>query len=180
MPEKQSKLSKFWQELKRRKVVRVIIVYATTAFILLQLISILIEPLHLPQWVMTLVIVLLGIGFPIAVIFSWIFDVTPTGIEVTHSTKEKNISPKIGLFRKKYLVFDIIIGILIIVVIILAYPKLFKGDTASKIDPELEKSIAVLPFINDSNDSTKVYVINGLMESILTNLQKIKDLRVIS
>jgi len=83
MREKPNKLSKFWHELKRRKVVRVIIVYASTAFILLQLVSILIEPLHLPQWIMTFFIVLLAIGFPLAIILSWIFDMSSKGIEVT-------------------------------------------------------------------------------------------------
>ena len=103
MTDHQSKFSKFWNELKRRKVIRVVIVYATTAFILLQLISILIEPLHLPHWVMTFFIVLLLVGFPIAVIFSWIFDITPSGIEVTHSSKENSTPTKISLFSKKIL-----------------------------------------------------------------------------
>ena len=89
---KGKKLSKFWKELKRRKVLGVIIVYATTAFILLQLLSILIEPLHLPQWVMTFFIVLLVVGFPIAIIFSWIFDVSSKGIQKTDSIEPESIT----------------------------------------------------------------------------------------
>jgi hypothetical protein len=91
MADQSNRFSNFWQELKRRKVVKVTIIYASIAFILLQLISILIEPLHLPQWVMTFFVVLLLEGFPIVVILSWIFDITPQGIEVTSSADETGI-----------------------------------------------------------------------------------------
>ena len=62
-----SKLKKFWKELKRRKVVRVIIIYATTAFILLQIVDVLVKPLHFPAWVMSFFTVALILGFPIAI-----------------------------------------------------------------------------------------------------------------
>jgi len=77
MPQPINKLTQFWQELKRRKVVRVIIVYAGAAYIIIELVSNITEPLHLPDWTTTLVILLLAIGFPITAILSWIFDVTP-------------------------------------------------------------------------------------------------------
>lgn len=85
----QNNIARFWQELKRRKVVKVILVYSSVSFVVLELLNILIKPLFLPEWIMTLVIVLLAIGLPIAIVFSWIFDVTPTGIEVTPSINEK-------------------------------------------------------------------------------------------
>jgi TolB-like protein/AraC-like DNA-binding protein/Tfp pilus assembly protein PilF len=170
----------FWQELKRRKVVKVIVVYATISFILLQLISILIEPLYLPDWSMTLVIVLLAIGFPIAIVFSWIFDITPDGIEVTQSIDTPTKESKKGFIRQNQVLVGSVTTALIMVLLFYAYPSLFQNGSQTEVNPELEKSIAVLPFKNDSNDSTNVYVINGLMESILLNLQQIKDLRVIS
>jgi len=176
MPDHQNKLDKFWQQLKRRKVIRVIIVYATTAFILLQLVDLIKEPLNLPHWIMTFFIVLLLIGFPIAVIFSWIFDITPQGIEITESDETTVEKESYGFFSKKNLVSNIIIGILLIIVLILAYPKIFTSKPAS----ETEKSIAILPFIDDSQEEGNDYIINGLMESILNNLCKIQDLRVIS
>lgn len=71
-----NKFSHFWQELKRRKVVRVITVYAAAAFVILELVSIVVEPLRLPEWTLTLVIVMLCVGFIIAVTLSWVFDVT--------------------------------------------------------------------------------------------------------
>jgi hypothetical protein len=87
MSEDTNKITQFWQELKRRKVVRVIIVYAA-AFVITELVDIVENPLLLPEWTLTPVIVLLAIGFPFAIIFSWIFDVTPEGIEKTKPIKE--------------------------------------------------------------------------------------------
>ena len=71
------KFSRFWQELKRRNVIRVITVYGGAAFVIIELINNITEPLHLPEWTPTLVIVLLAIGFPVVIIFSWIYDVHP-------------------------------------------------------------------------------------------------------
>jgi TolB-like protein/AraC-like DNA-binding protein/Tfp pilus assembly protein PilF len=162
-----------------KKVIKVIIVYASMSFVVLELLSILIEPLFLPDWVMTLVIVLLALGFPIVIVFSWIFDITPSGIEVTQSLNQDGNEPNEADNRKKSFLYAALIGVLLVVVVMLAYPKVFKSDEAS-LNPDLEKSIAVLPFKNDSNDATNVYIVNGLMESVLNNLQKIEDLRVIS
>jgi hypothetical protein len=69
-----NKLSRFWQELKRRNVVRVVTVYAGAAFVILELVDIIAEPIKLPSWLLPVVIVLLSIGFMIAVILSWIYD----------------------------------------------------------------------------------------------------------
>jgi adenylate cyclase len=69
-----------WKELKRRKVVQVAAVYAVMAWLMIQVIDTVSEPLNLPVWLDTVVIVLLGVGFPIAVILAWAFDLTPEGI----------------------------------------------------------------------------------------------------
>ena len=171
---------RFWQELKRRKVVRVLIIYASISFVLLQLVDILIEPLFLPQWIITLVIVLLGVGLPIALIFSWIFDITPSGLEVTQAIDNEGVQPKEAIKGDKGVLSTVFIVLLLIVVAVLVYPKIFKNSVVENRTPKLEKSIAVLPFINDSNDAENVYIVNGVMESILNNLQQIEDLSVIS
>jgi len=167
----------FFQELKRRKVVRVISVYAAAAFVILELMSIVIEPLGLPTWTLPMVIVLLVAGFIIAVIFSWIYDRGPEGgwkkTAPSHQVTGEEKEPNAKAWRiASYLSFTVIIALIIIQVL----PK----KNQVQLNPDLDKSIAVLPFKNDSNDSTNVYLINGLMESILDNLQKIEDLRVIS
>ncbi|GAF96372.1 unnamed protein product, partial [marine sediment metagenome] len=177
MPQPTNKLTQFWQELKRRKVFRVIAMYAATAFILLELVDIVAPSLGLPTWTLNLVIVLLCVGFPIAVLFSWIFDVTPEGLKKTEPVKTvKEQETHSEPIKRKLRVGDVIIAVLIVVVVILAYPKIFKKDKVA----DLEKSIAVLPFINDSEDKGNEYFINGTMEAILNNLAKIEDLRVVS
>ena len=80
MPEKPHN---FWEELKRRKVIRVIIGYAAAAYVLLELTSIIAEPLGLPEWTINFVLILLCIGFVITIVVSWIYDFTPKGIEKT-------------------------------------------------------------------------------------------------
>jgi adenylate cyclase len=88
-------LSQFWQELKRRKVIRVVIVYAAAGFAVIEFVDIVTEPLNLPEWALTLVIILVAIGFPFAIIFAWIFDITAKGIKKTEPaklTKEKEES----------------------------------------------------------------------------------------
>ena len=82
----------FWKELQRRKVVRLVIAYVIVGWILIQIADVTLEPLHLPPWAGTLVIWLVGLGFPVAVILAWVLDVTPQGIEVTQAEKEVPIS----------------------------------------------------------------------------------------
>jgi fucose permease len=92
-----NKLSNFWQELKRRRVIHVIIVYATAAFVIIELVGNVYESLQLPDWTPTLVILLIVIGFPFAIIFSWIYDLTLKGIKKTepvkHIAKKKKDTP---------------------------------------------------------------------------------------
>jgi len=80
-----SGLSTFWEEIKRRKVARVIVAYLIVGWLLIQIADVTLEPLRLPEWADTLVIWLIGLGFPIAVILAWVLDVTPDGVKVTES-----------------------------------------------------------------------------------------------
>ncbi len=85
MPANPNRLSRFWQELVRRKVVHVIVVYASVAFVIIELITNVSEPLRLPEWMPTLVILILIVGFPIAVILSWFFDLSFKGFVKTEA-----------------------------------------------------------------------------------------------
>jgi adenylate cyclase len=91
MPGKSSNLVQFWQELKRRRVVRVIIAYGAAAFVILELVDIVSPSLGLPIWTLNFIIVLLCVGFFITVILSWVYDITPKGI-----IKTKPIQPALG------------------------------------------------------------------------------------
>jgi len=169
-----NKLSRFWQELKRRKVVQVITVYAGAAFVIIELINNIAEPLRLPEWTPTLVIVILLVGFPLAVIFSWIFDISPEGGIVKTEPADRIKSGAIpgisnGWKIASYISFAVIVGLIVLNII----PRTGKKEI-------LDKSIAILPFRNDSPDKENAYFINGTMESILNDLSRIKDLRAIS
>jgi TolB-like protein/AraC-like DNA-binding protein/Tfp pilus assembly protein PilF len=176
-PVSSSGLTGFFQELKRRKVTRVITVYAAAAFVILELMSIVVEPLGLPEWTLAMIIVLLVIGFVLAVVLSWIYDVGPDGgwvkTRAADGSDEKRQQPD----RKGWKIVSFISFVVIAALIVL---NLFPRSGKVRDAGDLEKSIAVLPFKNESNDSTNIYLINGLMESLLNDLQAIEDLRVIS
>lgn len=171
------KMENFWKELRRRKVISVTTVYAATAFIILQLVDIIAEPLSLPKWTLPLIIVILTVGLVISVLLAWIYDITPTGVTKTKpagsaKAPERKIQPVSAGWK-----IATIISILVLV--ILVFYNLFNSSKSTDIS-KLEKSIAVLPFINDSPSDSNQYFINGIMEEVLNNLQVIKNFRVLS
>ena len=95
-PENLNKLTQFWQELKRRKVIRVLTMYAATAFIIMEAGDIMLPRLGMPDWTVTFIIILLIVGFPITIILSWVFDITPEGViktEPVQLAKKKESIP---------------------------------------------------------------------------------------
>ena len=150
-----NKFSQFWQELKRRNVVRVITVYAGAAFVIIELINNITEPLRLPEWTPTLVIVLLAIGFPVAIIFSWIYDIHPEeGVvktEPVEKVKAKDVPKSSNSWKiASYISFAVIVGLIVLNIIPRAKP--------SEETIILDKSIAVLPFVSLSDDPEKKYL----------------------
>ena len=167
-----NRLSRFWKELKRRKVTRVITVYAAAAFVVLELTDIVAPSLGLPDWTLNFIIILLCVGFIIAVILSWIYDIHPEeGVVKTEAADKVKVEDSLKSSNSwkiaSYVSFVVIVGLIVLNII----PRTGK----KKI---LDKSIAVLPFTNMSTDEENTYFIDGVMESILDNLCKIKDLRV--
>tara|TARA_Y100000590_G_scaffold41868_1_gene44653 strand:+ start:1721 stop:3622 length:1902 start_codon:yes stop_codon:yes gene_type:complete len=168
----------FFEELKRRKVFRVAATYAVVAWILMQIGEVTFPALNIPEWVMSTLVVVLLAGFPIAMIFAWIFDKTPQGyIKTDASDSEKigGMDVKIDAhpfyMQKKniFLAFGVLFGILI---------GIYGGDTFKEsID---DKSIAVLPFDNYSTAKEDQYFSDGITEVITANLAKIGGLKVIS
>ncbi|MEN8251815.1 MAG: hypothetical protein ABFS32_23040 [Bacteroidota bacterium] len=164
-----NRLSQFWQELKRRNVVRVMTVYAGAAFVILELVSMSEEPFGLPDWTFILAVVLLSMGFFIAVILSWIYDIHPEGrIVKTESADQITTEDKPRSINRwkiaSYISFIVIVGLIIINTI----PRKGKKEV-------LEKSIAVLPFKNFSSDSEQEYMCNGLTDEIISHLFKIQS-----
>jgi len=169
----------FFEELKRRKVFRVAATYAVVAWILMQIGEVTFPALNIPDWVMSTLVVVLLAGFPIAVIFAWVFDKTPQGYIKTDAPDTEDIGgmnikvdnqPFYLQKRNIFLALGVIAGILIG-----AY-----GGAALSINSEDEKSIAVLPFDNFSKDKDDEYLSDGITEDITMNLAKVKELTVIS
>ena len=110
-----NKLSQFWKELKRRRVIHVITVYASAAFVIIELINNLAEPLSLPQNLLTIVVIILAVGFPLAIILSWLYDLTSEGVEKTKPIEEVKAGDKTGVPNAwkiaTYVSFVVIIGL---------------------------------------------------------------------
>jgi len=157
----------FFEEVKRRKVYRVAVAYVIAAGGIIQLASAAFPAWELPNWSLRLVIVLLLIGFPIALILAWAFDVTSQGIKTTPAIVTA------GSHRRRNVIMLVATGVIISAA---AGFFLLPRAAARKID----KSIAVLPFENLSDDKENAYFADGIQDDVLTNLSKIGDLKVIS
>jgi TolB-like protein/Tfp pilus assembly protein PilF len=180
MPKDQNILIRFWQELKRRKVFKVLAMYAGSAFVIIQVIDILTNRLNLPPWIATIVIIILSIGFPVTAILAWIFDLTPEGIKKTQPIEQlagkETITPP---SRRRLKASDIAIAVLAIAVIILAWPKIFKPDSLKRLRSSGEKlSVAVMPFKNMTNDTTWNVWQNGIQQSLISSLSNTGELKV--
>ena len=158
-------MSGFFEEVQRRKVYRVAAAYIVAAGFLIQIASAAFPAWELPNWSLRLVIALLLIGFPVALILAWAYDVTPQGIRVTPASPSGR--------RRRNVVALVATGVAISAV---AGFFLLPRSSAHRID----KSIAVLPFQNLSDEKENAYFADGIQDDILTNLSKIGDLKVIS
>src|SRR6266403_4783018 len=169
-------------ELKRRNVYKVAVAYAVVSWLLIQIATQVFPFFEIPNWAVRLVVVLLIFGFPVALILSWAFEITPEGIKrESEVASDQSITAHTG--RK-------IIGITVVVAVIAAGLMIFQffrpTSTTKSINepsasrPISEKSIAVLPFDNLSDEKANAYFAEGIQDEILTRLSKIAALKVIS
>src|SRR5438094_3944398 len=157
----------FFDEVKRRKVYRVAAAYIIAAGGAIQLASAAFPAWELPNWALRSVIVLLLLGFPVALMLAWAFDITMQGIQATPETAVR------GRHRRRNIIMLVATGVIISAA---AGCFLLTRVSARKID----KSIAVLPFENLSAEKENAYFADGIQDDVLTNLSKIGDLKVIS
>src|SRR5216110_37744 len=158
-------MSGFFEELQRRKVYRVAAAYIIAAGFIIQIGSAVFPAWELPNWTLRLVIVLLLAGFPVALILAWAYDVTPQGIQAT---------PKVpGGHRRRNIILLVAAGAIISTA---AGFFLLPRASARKID----KSVAVLPFQNLTDEKANAYFAEGIQNEILTKLATLRDLKVIS
>jgi TolB-like protein/Flp pilus assembly protein TadD len=170
---KSSRLYGFFCELRRRKVYRVAAGYGVVGWLIIQFSVAVLPVLTLPLWTARLIIVLVLAGFPIALILAWAFDIGPEGVQVTPERPPGVECPPALPGRRRNMFALALVGLLISGLI--GYFVLSRGSFR-----KLEKSIAVLPFANFSDDPNNAFFADGIQDDVLTNLAKISDLKVIS
>jgi serine/threonine-protein kinase len=173
------KTDNFFAELKRRNVYKVAVAYAVVSWLLIQAASILFPTFEAPPWVMKIFIIVIIFGFPVALIFSWAFEITPEGIKL-----ESEIEPNKSIARRtgrKLVALTIALAVVAAGLFVYQLVR-SKSDTPGSPSTATiaNKSIAVLPFDNLSRDPDNAYFCEGVQDEILTRLAKVADLKVIS
>jgi TolB-like protein len=174
----------FIEELRRRNVFRIAVAYLVTAWVTLQLADIVLESMDAPNWVIQAFMLALGLGFPLALIFAWAFEMTPEGIK-----KEKDVDRSQSITRQTGQKLNrSIIVVLALAVVLLLFDRfmpqseskeaLSEPETVLAVPEEKAKSIAVLPFVNMSSDTEQEYFSDGISEEILNSLSRVKELKV--
>ena len=182
----------FFAELKRRNVYKVAVAYAVVAWLLIQAASIFLPAFDAPPWVMKIFIIVIIFGFPVALILSWAFEITPEGIKLESEIEQsKSITRRTG--RK---IVAVTIALAVVAASLFVYqmvrsksaitprpvtqPEAKPGFQSEAATVAPNKSIAVLPFDNLSGDPQNAYFSEGVQDEILTRLAKIAELKVIS
>src|ERR1700736_191975 len=180
------KIDNFFAELNRRNVYRVAVAYAVVAWLLIQAASIFLPAFDAPPWVMKIFIIVIIFGFPVALIFSWAFEITPEGIKL-----ESEIAPNKSIARRTgRKIVAMTMALAVVAAGLFVYQLVRSKNTvtprqdasAARTEPATvsNKSVAVLPFDNLSRDPDNAYFCEGVQDEILTRLAKVADLKVIS
>ncbi len=166
-------MSQFLEELKRRNVFRVGFAYVVVAWLILQVVDLVLDAVPAPEWVMQVFLLGTAVGFPVALLFAWAFEMTPEGVK-----REKDVDRSQSITRQTGRKLDfVIIAVLISAVSILLVDKfLLEDETAG--DAVTDKSVAVLPFVAMSSGPDDEYFADGLTEEILNSLAQLPDLLV--
>jgi TolB-like protein/Tfp pilus assembly protein PilF len=167
-------LHKFFAELKRRNVYKVAIAYAVVAWLLMQIATQVFPFLEIPNWAIRLVIMLIVIGFPIALIIAWAFELTPEGLKRTEVADAQPAKPS----RNKAWIYIVIIAAALSVGLVLVGR--YTAPKANAVSESPPKSIAVLPFDNQNRDPDTEYLSDGIPESIINSLSQLPQLRVMA
>src|SRR5437899_12530814 len=175
------KIDNFFNELKRRNVIRAAGLYLVGAWLLTQVASTVLPMFGAPDWFPRSVVILLALGFLPALIFSWVFELTPQGLKRDEDVRpEESIAPQTGRRMNR-----MIIAVLVLALGYFAFDKfvLAPRRAAATNDSSSDanaKSIAVLPFENLSDEKQNAYFAEGVQDEILTRLAKVADLKVIA
>src|SRR5437762_11402844 len=178
----------FFAELKRRNVYKVAVAYAIVAWLLIQVATQVFPFFEIPNWAVRLVVLLVILGFPIALFLAWAFEITPEGIK---RAEDVDLNQSITKHTGRKLIWTTVV-LAVIAAGLLAFQLLRPKSAVAPRQNEAatgsapasnalpEKSIAVLPFENLSRDPDNAFFTDGVQDEILTNLAKVADLKVIS
>jgi len=179
MAQKTTSFERFWKELKRRKVFGIITTYAATAYIVIEVTNNLAVPLHLPDWFASLELIILVTGLPVVVILSWVFDFTPQGIKKTESYEQSvKAEPRAKTLKGRLRPSYVLNAVLLIAVVILAYPRIFKRHSLENLRNKGGISVAVMPFQNLTNDTVWDIWQSGIQDELITLLTFSDELKV--
>ncbi|MGZ5002154.1 MAG: FlgO family outer membrane protein [Chthoniobacterales bacterium] len=167
----------FFSELKRRNVYKVAVAYAFVGWLVVQVASTILPTFHAPEGILQGFVLLVALGFPVALIVAWAFEITPEGVKRTEDVSPNEFIPRWS--RRKFALF--IASVAVLAAALLAVQILRRSRTPESGGISVpEKSIAVLPFENLSDNKENAFFADGVQDEILTDLAKIADLKVIS
>src|SRR5437764_2354272 len=174
-------LQNFFSELKRRNVYKIAVAYAVVGWLVIQVSSTVLRTFHAPEWVVQTLVMLVALGFPISLLIAWAFELTPEGLK---RTEDVDLAASARQPRKHIWIFVVLVGAALSIALFFVgrYTSREKtprpSEAATTAIPQ--KSIAVLPFENLSDDKGAAYFADGIQDEILTKLASIADLKVIS
>ncbi len=177
-------MSGMFEEMRRRNVFRVAAAYLVVGWVVLQVAELIVPILHLPDWTITMTFYIGLVGFPFALLFAWAFELTPEGLK-----RSEDVDPEYSIAQSTgHTLNRAISGLLAVAVIILLADRFLldreSGESAEATPGESlaaggeSRSIAVLPFVNMSDDPQQEYFSDGISEELLNGLAKIQELRV--
>ncbi len=167
-------LKNYIAELKRRNVFKASVAYLIVAWLVVEVASTILPVFEAPPYVMKVLLFLLGIGFPINLVFSWIYDITPEGLKKTKNIEQESQTSVIKNGRlNKVILASLVLVVVIFLINLFVIKQLIKEDVA-------EKSIAVLAFADMSPNKDQEYFSDGISEELLNLLAKIPEIKVMS
>ena len=170
------KINNFFAELKRRSVYKVAVAYAVVSWLLIQIATQVFPFFEIPNWAVRLIVLAIVLGFPIALVIAWAFELTPEGIK---RTEDVDLSA-VGVSKNRAWIYVVMIGAAFSVGLFFIGRYTARNSSTASPSELPSKSIAVLPFENRSEEKANAFFADGVQDEILTDLSKIADLKVIS